>query len=369
MAVKMTARYRPYPPTAIAPRSYGAAGASRGERSGAGRRGQQPEPWEEPGPRSTPAAPPRAEVPPPSAFPIGHRAPRPTPLTGRPALRPALPAFPIGYRALRPALLIGHNALSPAPHLSHWAPRPTSRPPSVPFRRSRDRALPKVAVRPLPLTARGPHGLRHAEPPPTFNFQSKQNFFLKRRSGSVVLIFFGRRPTENNTGCTATRGAWSGTKGPPGPGTHRAVRAHGREGAEFTHTAGVLRFGPQSAAGVGLTTSCTAAFLLLPFILAVSELLASENAKLTLVRLCYRAWIEMVLIAVCGNRHISFSSASPLLCPFPTTPKENTLPLTSNHSLRSGLHRQPQPSNTLPINPTALLQRSCGQLPTFQLTS
>lgn len=305
---------------------------------------------------------------PPPPFPLGTalRAPPPhwaSRLTPRP---PRLSHW-VPRSAPRPP----HWAqrLEPRPHLSHWALRPTPRPPSVPFRRSRDRALPKVAVRPLPLTARGPHGLRHAEPPPTFNFQSKQNFFLKRRSGSVVLIFFGRRPTENNTGCTATRGAWSGTKGPPGPGTHRAVRAHGREGAEFTHTAGVLRFGPQSAAGVGLTTSCTAAFLLLPFILAVSELLASGNAKLTLVRLCYRAWIEMVLIAVCGNRHISFSSASPLLCPFPTTPKENTLPLTSNHSLRSGLHRHPQPSNTLPINPTALLQRSCGRLPTFQLTS
>lgn len=46
---------------------------------------------------------------------------------------------------------------------------------------------------------------------------------------------------------------------------------------QSSHTAGKVWFGPQSVAGVGLTTSCTDAFILLSFILAVSELLASGN--------------------------------------------------------------------------------------------
>lgn len=126
-------------------------------------------------PRATPAALPSAEVPPPSAFPIGRRSPRPAP---------------------------------------------------APFRRARHPAPPKVAVR-LRSAARNCRQLLILKANRTYVF------FLKETGGKRRFNLFGRRPTENNTGCTATRGArepGAGTRGARG-----AVRAHGQRGSRV-HT-------------------------------------------------------------------------------------------------------------------------------------
>lgn len=183
-------------------------------------------------------------------------------------------------------------------------------------------------------------------------------FSLKRRAGSVVLICLGGG--QLRTTRDAQRHEVPGSPGRGHAGHGEQCEHTDSEGAEFTHCReGLVR---PTVRCRGRSVSCTDAFILLSFILGFRKL----NAQLIVFRLCYRAWIEMVLIAVCGNRHISFSSASPLLFPFPTAPKETRLPSLEPHC-RSGLHRH-QPSQP-PINPTALLQLSCGTQHTFQLAS